>query len=158
MSSDFLTPSPSVTKVRRDFGGVFRRCGVFSGQIMSTTGNNNGPDRLKDFGERLDQTLKARQRPKTSGSEEGSALSLAFRAITDLVVGIAVTTGVGWALDRYLGTSPWLMLVFMPLGFAAGIWNVMRLGRSKEAEELMDGKAPGEKTLPPSANDDEDDE
>ncbi len=66
--------------------------------------------------------------------------------------------GLGWMLDRYLGTSPWLMLVFMPFGFAAGIWNVMRLGRSKEAEELMDGKAPGEKTLPPSIKDDEDDE
>ena len=45
----------------------------------------------------------------------------------------------------------------MPLGFAAGIWNVMRLGRSKEAEELMDGKARGEKSLPPAVKDDEDD-
>jgi ATP synthase protein I len=124
---------------------------------MSTTGDDKGPDRLRNFGERLDQTLKARQRPKSSGSEEGSALSLAFRAITELIIGVAVTMGVGWMLDRYLGTSPWLMLVFMPFGFAAGIWNVMRLGRGKEAEELMDGKAPGEKTLPPSVEDDEDD-
>jgi ATP synthase protein I len=123
-----------------------------------STGDENGPDRLRNFGERLDQTLRARQRPKTSGSEEGSALSLAFRAITELVVAVAVCMGVGWMLDRYFGTSPWLMLVFMPFGFAAGIWNVMRLGRSKEAEELLDGRAPGEKTLPPSVKDDEDDE
>jgi ATP synthase protein I len=125
---------------------------------MSTTGNDNRPDRLRNFSDRLDQTLKARQRPKSSGSEEGSALSLAFRAITELLVGIAVAMGLGWMLDRYFGTSPWLMLVFMPFGFAGGIWNVMRLSRSKEAEELMDGKAPGEKTLPPSVKDDEDDE
>jgi len=124
---------------------------------MSTTGNNNGPDRLRNFGKRLDETLTARQRAKSSGSEEGSALSLAFRAITELVAGIAVTMGLGWLLDRYFGTSPWLMLVFMPFGFAAGIWNVMRLGRSKEAEELLDGRAPGERSVPPSVKDDEDD-
>jgi ATP synthase protein I len=125
---------------------------------MRSTGKDDGPDRLRNFGERLDQTLKARQRPKSSGSEEGSALSLAFRAISELVVGIAVTMGLGWMLDRYFGTSPWLMLVFMPFGFAAGIWNVMRLSRSKEAEELMDGKAKGETKLPPSVRDDEDDQ
>lgn len=123
---------------------------------MNTTGKDNQPDRLRNFGERLDQTLKARQRAKSGGSEEGSALSLAFRAITELVVAVAVTMGIGWMLDRYFGTAPWLMLVFMPFGFAAGIWNVMRLGRSKAAEELMDGKAPGETTLPPSVKDDED--
>jgi ATP synthase protein I len=122
------------------------------------TGKNDEPDRLRDFGERLDQTVKARQRLQSSGSEEGSALSLAFRAITELVVGVVVSMGLGWMLDRYFGTAPWLMLVFMPFGFAAGIWNVMRLGRSKEAQELMDGKAPGEKALPPSVKDDEDDQ
>ena len=123
-----------------------------------STGRKNEPDRLREFGERLDETLKARQKPKSSGSEEGSALSLAFRTITELVVAVAVTMGIGWMLDRYFGTSPWLMLVFMPFGFAAGIWNVMRLSSSKAAVDLMDGKAPGETTLPPSVKDDEDDE
>ncbi|MFL5260154.1 MAG: AtpZ/AtpI family protein [Hyphomicrobiales bacterium] len=124
---------------------------------MSTTGNDKGPDRLRNFGKRLDETLTARQKPKSSGSEEGSALSLAFRAITDLIVGVAVTAGLGWVLDRYLGTSPWLMLILMPFGFAAGVWNVMRLSGSKEAQNLLDGRAPGETKFPPSVKDDEDD-
>ena len=152
-----LTLSPSLTKVRVGLGACARR-GAFLGRSMSTTGNDNRPDRLRNFSDRLDQTLKARQRPKSSGSEEGSALGLAFRAITELLVGIAVAMGLGWMLDLYFGTSPGRLRVFMPFGFAGGIWNVMRLGRSKAAEELMDGKAPGESTLPPSVKDDEDDE
>ena len=124
---------------------------------MNTTGKDNQPDRLRNFGERLDQTLKARQRAKSGGSEEGSALSLAFRAITELVVAVAVTMGLGWMVDKYFGTAPWIMLAFMPFGFAAGIFNVMRLGRSKQAEEVLGGKGPVETTLPPSVKDDDED-
>jgi len=34
---------------------------------------------------------------------------------------------IGWLLDRWLGTKPWLILVFFILGFAAGLLNVYRL-------------------------------
>jgi ATP synthase protein I len=34
--------------------------------------------------------------------------------------------GIGWVLDRWLGISPWGMIVFLLLGFAAGVLNVMR--------------------------------
>jgi len=34
--------------------------------------------------------------------------------------------GAGWLLDRWLGTKPWLMIVFFFLGAAAGIMNVYR--------------------------------
>ena len=33
---------------------------------------------------------------------------------------------IGWALDKWLGISPWGMIVFLLLGFAAGVINVMR--------------------------------
>lgn len=39
-----------------------------------------------------------------------------------LVVGVAI----GWGLDRWLGTGPWLLVVFFFLGAAAGIMNVYR--------------------------------
>ena len=39
---------------------------------------------------------------------------------------VIVGGGVGWAFDKGLGTSPWGLIVFLLLGFAAGIYNVMR--------------------------------
>jgi ATP synthase protein I len=112
-------------------------------------------EKLKDFERRLEQTRQAQAPAETSRSEEGSALGLATRAITELVVGIAVAMGVGWLLDRWLGTKPWLMLIFLPFGFAAGVMNVMRLSQSQQAEELMGGKA-GSEPAQPVTDDDED--
>lgn len=98
-------------------------------------------ERLKDLSRRLEQSRRAQPGGDSPKREEGSALGLATRAITELVVGIAVAMGLGWVLDNWLGTKPWLMLVLLPFGFAAGVMNVMRLSKSKQAEELMGGKA-----------------
>ncbi len=55
-----------------------------------------------------------------------TGLGLAFRVGTELVAGIAVGAGVGYLLDRWWGTGPWMMVVFFFLGSAAGILNVYR--------------------------------
>jgi ATP synthase protein I len=49
-----------------------------------------------------------------------------FRLSTELVAGVAVGAGLGWLLDKWLGTTPWGMIVLLMFGFAAGILNVMR--------------------------------
>lgn len=56
-----------------------------------------------------------------------SGLGLAFRVSVEVVSALAVGVGIGWLLDEWLGTRPWLMLVFIVLGGAAGILNVVRL-------------------------------
>ncbi|MGK7345183.1 MAG: AtpZ/AtpI family protein [Candidatus Nitrospinota bacterium M3_3B_026] len=43
-----------------------------------------------------------------------------------LVVSILIGAGLGLALDRWLGTKPWLMLLFIVLGVAAGFLNIYR--------------------------------
>ncbi len=43
-----------------------------------------------------------------------------------MVAGVLVGAGLGLLLDRWLGTSPWGLLVLLLLGFAAGVLNVMR--------------------------------
>jgi ATP synthase protein I len=112
-------------------------------------------EKLKDLSRRIDESRQAQSGGDGSRREEGSALGLAVRAITELVVGIAVAMGLGWMLDRWLGTKPWLMLLLLPFGFAAGVMNVMRLSKSKQAEELMGGKA-GAEPAKPVIDDDED--
>ncbi|MCR9257020.1 MAG: AtpZ/AtpI family protein [Alphaproteobacteria bacterium] len=51
---------------------------------------------------------------------------MAFRVGTELVSALMVGVGVGWLLDRWLGTKPWLLIVFFFLGAAAGVFNVYR--------------------------------
>ena len=83
---------------------------------------NTSDDRLKDLEKRLDTSLSQRQGEKPD-TTKGSAAGLAMRAVTELMVGIAVCMGLGWMVDRYFGTAPWVMLALMPFGIAAGVVN-----------------------------------
>ncbi|WP_119389920.1 AtpZ/AtpI family protein [Taklimakanibacter lacteus] len=114
--------------------------------------NSSGDDRLKDLEKRLDTSLSQRKGvgPDTT---EGSAAGLAMRAVTELMVGLLVCMGLGWMADKYFGTAPWVMLALMPFGIAAGVVNVMRLSKSKQAEEVLGGKGP----VAPSVKDDDED-
>ena len=84
--------------------------------------------RLRRLGDEL-----GRERPKespraeapTSGSVS-SGLARGLRLSTELVAGVLVGAGIGWALDRWLCISPWGLIVFLLLGFAAGVLNVVR--------------------------------
>jgi ATP synthase protein I len=57
-----------------------------------------------------------------------------------MAVATAIGWGIGYWLDLQLGTYPWLMLVFLLLGVAAGFKGVFRA--AKEAQELMGDKTP----------------
>ena len=64
----------------------------------------------------------------------GSALGQALRLGMELVAGVAVGAFIGWALDRWLGTAPFLMVVFLALGATAGIMNVVRTAKRMHAD------------------------
>jgi ATP synthase protein I len=147
-SAGRLTPWGTQIKVATNFGSA-NQPAVFELKRMAH-------EKLKDLERRLEQTRPTQKGGDSSRREEGSALGLATRAITELVVGIAVAMGLGWMLDRWLGTRPWLMLVLLPFGFAAGVVNVMRLSRSKQADELMGGGAASQTPAKPVTDDDED--
>lgn len=55
------------------------------------------------------------------------AMGIALRVGVELVAALAVGVGIGWGLDRWLGTTPWFLVLFVLLGGAAGVMNVMRL-------------------------------
>ena len=57
----------------------------------------------------------------------GTAMGIGFRIGIELVVGVVIGAGGGYALDRWLGTAPWLMVLGLVVGFAAGLRNVFRL-------------------------------
>ena len=86
---------------------------------------------LDDFGRKLEKAQKneeSRRLWKTDVNRPPqSALGLAFRVAVELVSAVAVGLGIGWALDAWLETRPWFMVVFIVLGGAAGVMNVYRL-------------------------------
>jgi ATP synthase protein I len=85
--------------------------------------------RLKRLGERLGHVHSDRPSESSLGQRptaDPSAIARGFRLSTELVAGVLVGAAVGWLIDRWLGISPWGMIVFLLLGFAAGVLNVMR--------------------------------
>jgi ATP synthase protein I len=82
--------------------------------------------RLQRLGERLEHSRPTRSDPATRPSTDSSAMARGFRLSTELVGGVLVGAILGWALDHALGISPWGMIVFVLLGFAGGVLNVMR--------------------------------
>ena len=107
--------------------------------------------RLDSLGEQLAEA-QARHAPAPGPEPQGhgAALGQALRLGVELVAGVAVGGFIGWALDRFLGTAPLLMVVFLGLGAAAGIMNVVRTAKRMQAE------APSTKDLPSVADDDDD--
>ncbi|PKU23762.1 AtpZ/AtpI family protein [Telmatospirillum siberiense] len=90
------------------------------------------PRPLDDFDDRLRKARGLREvetRRETSRGGGMTGMGLGFRIATELVAGIAVGTLLGYVLDGWLGTRPWLMVVFLFLGAAAGTMNVYRAAK-----------------------------
>jgi ATP synthase protein I len=85
-------------------------------------------ERLRRLGERLEHS-KSSPPPDTSAprpNTDASGLARGLRLSTELVAGVVVGGLIGWFLDRWLGISPWGFIVFVLLGFAGGMLNLMR--------------------------------
>jgi ATP synthase protein I len=84
--------------------------------------------RLKRLGERLEHASPSRSDTglTSRSAADASGFARGFRLSSELVAGVLVGAGIGWLIDRWLGTLPWGMFVFALLGFTAGVLNVMR--------------------------------
>jgi len=70
-------------------------------------------------------------RDAEAGDRQGSAMrgrgmAAGMRMASEMVGAVLVGAAIGYGLDLFLGTKPWLLLLFFVLGFAAGVLNVMR--------------------------------
>lgn len=89
------------------------------------------PDDLEGRRRDLEAALAAR-RPGKAGSdgraERGGKgdFANALRLSSEFIAGVLVGAALGWFIDRLVGTSPWGLIVFLLLGFGAGILNVLR--------------------------------
>jgi ATP synthase protein I len=89
--------------------------------------------RLGSLDHRLSEIRDSRKiKTDQPGTESGdtaaraSAMALGFRLSSELVAGVVVGAAIGWGVDRWLSTSPFGLIVFLLLGFTAGVVNVVR--------------------------------
>jgi ATP synthase protein I len=100
--------------------------------------------RSSEIGKKLD-AVNARRAETTgkSGTSREGAFGLAFKYMAELVVGVVAGVILGGFLDRQFGTSPWLLVLFLMFGFAAGLLNLVRAAQRAQAKnEAMQRSAP----------------
>jgi ATP synthase protein I len=141
-------------------GAIFHQPQHVSGlHIMADGANNSGNGnrqqlssdeaalsaRLGSLDQRLSEIRDSRKiGTGQSGSEQdaaqakASAMAVGLRLSSELVAGVLVGAALGWGFDRLLSTSPWGFIVFLLLGFTAGVINVMRAAgvMAKQSERL----------------------
>ena len=92
--------------------------------------------KLNDFKTRLKIAKSKVKKQILSDSEKrGSFMGSAFKLGTELVASVGVGTIIGFILDSWFGTKPWLMIIFFFLGAAAGMLNVVRTANRMQKED-----------------------
>jgi len=90
----------------------------------------------EDFKTRLKIAKSKIEKQISSDSEKrGSFMGNAFKLGTELVAAVAVGTIIGFILDSWFDTKPWLIIIFFFLGAAAGMMNVIRTANRMQKED-----------------------
>lgn len=94
---------------------------------------NNQDDGLEQRREALSAKLAARERSEAvetarekQSEESRKGMALGLKISSEFIAAIAVGTMLGYLIDRFAGTTPWGMIIFLLLGFCAGVLNVLR--------------------------------
>ena len=93
--------------------------------------------RISDLGQRLDKVKAQRDADAHADLDaemRGRGMAYGLRMAAELVAAVIVGGAIGYGLDRWLGTTPWLFLLFFVLGFAAGVLNVVRAYEKMQKE------------------------
>lgn len=92
----------------------------------------------------LDAALAKTKGKKTVSENTASGKAgwgAAVKISSEFIGGVLVGAGIGYLLDKFLGTAPWGIIVFLLLGFCAGILNVLRAtGKVAQQDNRMENK------------------
>ena len=90
----------------------------------------------KDFKTRLKiAKSKIQNQFQSENEKKGSFMGSAFKLSTELVAAVAVGTIIGFILDSWFDTKPWLIIIFFFLGAAAGMLNVIKAANRMQKED-----------------------
>lgn len=84
----------------------------------------------------------------------GGALGLGMRVMGEFVAAVGVSALIGWQLDQWFSTTPWLLLAFLALGTVAGFWSVYKTAMGDKTtgyRRMAQRPAPGTGDTPADA-------
>ncbi len=113
--------------------------------------------RASELGSRIDGVQSEKQaeiEEQQDRANRSRGMAYGLRMSTELVAAILVGGFMGFMLDTWLGTKPWLFLVFLMLGFGAGILNILRAFKRMQAEILREKQGDIGKAMPDDGEDD----
>ena len=100
------------------------------------------PQKLTELENRIAR-MKAATAPKPAKDEHYTMANMAWRMVIELVAGIAIGFGIGYGLDWLFGTLPIFLILFIGLGFVAGVRTMMRT--AQEVQNIHLARAADEK-------------
>ena len=77
---------------------------------------------------------KFKKKNPSDNNDEKSSFGKAFQLSTELVSAVLVATIIGFILDNWFDTKPWLIIAFFFIGVAAGIINVIRSAKKMQKD------------------------
>ncbi|MGB0900545.1 AtpZ/AtpI family protein [Halocynthiibacter sp.] len=108
------------------------------------------PNRLAALEDRID-ALKKTQEDAPRKESHHSMASVAWRMVTELVAGLGVGFGIGLGLDSVFGTKPFLMIIFLLVGFAAGVRVMIGTAHELQEQRMRAAAAANENTADDTA-------
>jgi len=100
------------------------------------------PQKLTELENRIAK-MKTTTAPQPAKEEHYTMVNMAWRMVIELVAGIAIGFGIGYGLDRLFGTLPVFLILFIGLGFVAGVRTMMRT--AQEVQEMHMARAADDK-------------
>ncbi|WP_340150812.1 AtpZ/AtpI family protein [uncultured Sneathiella sp.] len=102
--------------------------------------NEPGPPSEEDFSARLKKARQKQEQASWQRSdlkvERSAGAGKAWRLSVEMVAALLVCGWFGWLLDKWLDTKPWVMLVFLIVGAAVGLYNVIKVARRMNSGEF----------------------
>lgn len=100
------------------------------------------PERLRALEARIRAAKGGEDEGPKTGDETYTQAGFAWQMVIELVVGLVIGFGIGYGLDAVFGTLPIFLVLFILLGFAAGV-RVM-LGTAKQMQKKQAEASAGE--------------
>ncbi|MBO6508592.1 MAG: AtpZ/AtpI family protein [Roseibium sp.] len=101
-------------------------------------------ERRAQLNRKLDDRRVEEEKAARKSQSNSSGYAQAMKLSSEFIAGVLVGAGIGWVADQWFGTSPLGLIVFLLLGFAAGVLNVLR---SAGVVEQPGETRPGETTV-----------
>ena len=108
-------------------------------------GGSRDRERLSELDRKISAARGAGKPKSRADKDKYAAMSMGWRMIIELVVSVMIGAAMGWGLDSLIGTLPLFLIVFVMLGFAAGVRTMLRsaeeMQRKQSAAQALDEQA-----------------